>query len=834
MKKDLAKKAVFTLFFGLFLISTVYAATVTNPIIWADVPDVSMIRVGDKYYMSSTTMHMNPGVPIMESDDMVHWKTVSYCYSTLVNNDKMNLNNGQNAYGAGSWASSIRYKDGTFYVLTFSSTSGSSHLYRSTSPAGPWTETKLPQWHDPSLLLDDDGRNYVLHGGGDIRIIELNSDLTGVKNGGLNKVLLTDPASVAGSGGLRAEGTQVYKHNGYYYIFNICWPSGSMRTQICSRGQSLNGSFEKKVVLRSSGVAQGSILQMKDNNWMGYLFQDNGSVGRCPWLVPVTWQDNWPVFNNGVAPSSFNMPYVSSAAGTGVVTSDDFSGSTLKLEWQWNHNPVNTHWSLTERPGFFRIKTSRASDNFVSARNLLTQRTFGPKSSARTCLDVSGLKDGDCAGLGALQAKYGFVGVKKNGTTNTIVMHNGATQVATAALNQNTVYLRIDMDFTNRTDKATFFYSLNGTSWTQIGNTLQMSYDMPHFMGYRFALFIYATKSTGGIADFDWYKVGSSYTDEISLESGYRLSVNITGKGTVSRSPDKSGYEENTPVTLTAQAEDGYVFKGWSGDGISSSENPLTITMNSDKTVNALFARSTADGNLVLNGDFSSGTEEWTLNVWDGAATASVVSGECRINITETSEINYQIQLVQPGLFLEQGKSYRVSFDAFASADRDLEVNVEMAVNPWTSYLDELKRFSLTTTKQTFSFVFTMEAPTDANGRLGFNFGTSSPAVTLDNISVKEYDPTNSTAKIKSFNSSVADIKCKNSVLQIRLPAYKNKSVRIDLYDMKGNLVRSVTHIIGGAGVCVQNLSNLPDGSYILNITSGNSIIKTSSVILTK
>ena len=119
----------------------------------------------------------------------------------------------------------------------------------------------------------------------------------------------------------------------------------------------------------------------------------------------------------------------------------------------------------------------------------------------------------------SLAGKIRLCRSKENGTTNTIVMHNGATQVATAALNQNTVYLRIDMDFTNRTDKATFFYSLNGTSWTQIGNTLQMSYDMPHFMGYRFALSSTRPKAPLCIADFDWYKVGSSYTDEISLET---------------------------------------------------------------------------------------------------------------------------------------------------------------------------------------------------------------------------------------------------------------------------------------------------------------------------
>jgi beta-xylosidase len=508
-------------------ITVIKAVTVKNPLLWGDIPDISIVRVNDTYYMSQTTMHMTPGVPIMESTDMVHWKTISYCYSTLVNNNMMNLANGENAYGKGSWASSIRYKEGTFYVLTFSQTSNSSHLFTTKDiKNGPWKETKLPFWHDPSLVLDDDGRNYVLYGNSDIRIVELNSELTGVKAGGLNKILLANAGAVAGSGGLGAEGTQVYKYNGYYYIFNICWPSGSMRTQICHRGKSLSGAFEGKVVLKSNGVAQGSILQMKDSSWIGYLFQDNGAVGRSPWLIPVNWKDNWPDFNNGIAPASFDMPSVSSEKGTGFVTSDNFSGTSLKLEWQINHNPDNTYWSLSQRPGFFRITTGRVDNVFTNARNTLTQRTFGPKCSGRVSLDISGLKDGDCAGLGALQAKYGFVGVKKEGSGNTIVMNNGSTKVATAPLSQNWVYLRIDMDFTNKTDKTTFFYSTDSINWKPIGNTLQMSYDMPHFMGYRFALFSFATKTAGGIADFDWFQIGSSVNDMIDLYPNDQVSVN--------------------------------------------------------------------------------------------------------------------------------------------------------------------------------------------------------------------------------------------------------------------------------------------------------------------
>lgn len=514
------------LFSGFINTPAVYAANVTNPILYADIPDISIIRVADKYYMSQTTMHMTPGVPIMESDDMVHWKTVSYCYSILASNDMLNLANGKNAYGKGTWASSFRYRNGIFYVLTFSQTTGNSHLYTTNDICnGNWKETRLPNWHDPSLILDDDGKNYVVFGNGNIRIIELNADLTSVKSGGLNKVLLTDPASVAGAGGLRAEGSQVYKHNGYYYVFNICWPSGGMRTQICSRGKSLTGTFESKVILKSDGVAQGSILQMKDSSWIGYLFQDNGAVGRSPWIMPVTWKNDWPVFSDGTAPVSFTLPSVSSGDTSGCVTSDNFSDTTLKLEWQINHNPDNANRSLTQRPGYYRIKTGRVDNSFLNARNTLTQRSFGPKCSGRISLDVSGLKDGDCAGLAALQAKYGFVAVKRNGTSNTIVMNNGSTQVATASLSQNKIYLRIDMNFSNKTDKATFFYSTDSTSWKAIGNTLQMSYDLAHFMGYRFALFNFATRSTGGIADFDWFQIGSSVNQKIDLYPDGQVSL---------------------------------------------------------------------------------------------------------------------------------------------------------------------------------------------------------------------------------------------------------------------------------------------------------------------
>jgi beta-xylosidase len=164
--------------------SQVHAQTkAQNPIIWADVPDLNIVRVGGTYYMASTTMHMAPGVPIMKSKDLVNWELVSYAYNTLVDNEKMRLENGNNAYGGGSWAPSIRYHNEVFYVSTFSATSGKTHIFKTRDiESGSWEAISFsPMLHDHSLFFDDDGRVYMLYDGGNIRIVELESDLSGIK-----------------------------------------------------------------------------------------------------------------------------------------------------------------------------------------------------------------------------------------------------------------------------------------------------------------------------------------------------------------------------------------------------------------------------------------------------------------------------------------------------------------------------------------------------------------------------------------------------------------------------------------------------------------------------
>lgn len=494
-------------------------AQAVNPIIHADVPDLSMIRVGDTYYMSSTTMHMSPGVPIMKSKDLVNWQIVSYCYDVLDSVDALNLDNGKFAYGSGSWASSIRYHKGTFYVSTFAGTTGKTYIYSTKNiEKGPWKKIAFkPMMHDHTLFFDDDGKVYMIYGGGKLMIAELETDLTGIKAGTTPQVLIEDASTPGGPNmGLKAEGSQLFKENGKYYLFNICWPRGGMRTVTIHRADKITGPYEGRLGFQDKGVAQGGLISTPKGDWYAYLFRDYGSVGRIPYWVPVQWVDGWPVIGvNGKVPDTLAKLPSSKGLMPGIVASDDFSRKkkdrALPLVWQWNHNPDNANWSLTARKGWLRITTGRVDTSLLLVKNMLTQRTFGPTSAASTLMDVSNMKDGDCAGLALLQKKFGWVGVRMEEGKKYLVMINGEksapVEVARVPLTGNTVYLKAAGDFRDRTDKGTFSYSLDGQSWTRIGNTLQMEYTLPHFMGYRFGLFNWATKAVGGWVDWDWFKL---------------------------------------------------------------------------------------------------------------------------------------------------------------------------------------------------------------------------------------------------------------------------------------------------------------------------------------
>ena len=495
-----------------------------NPIIWADVPDMSMIRVGDSYYMSSTTMHMSPGVPIMKSKDLVNWKVVNYACNSLGDSNELNLTNGRSTYGRGSWASCLRYHDGIYYVTTFAQTTGKTYIYTTNDiEMGPWKEHSFqPAFHDHTLFFEDN-HVYLIYGNGKLKLVELKEDLSGVKDG-TESVLIENASAPAGTKiMLGAEGSQLFKINNKYYLFNITWPRGGMRTVIIHRSDRLSGPYEGRVAFQDKGVAQGGLIDTPDGKWFAYLFRDNGAVGRIPYLVPVKWEDGWPILGiGGKVPDQLDLP-ASKGLIPGLVASDEFNRkkgeADLPLVWQWNHNPDHQLWSVNERKGFLRLKTGRIDSLFVLSRNTLTQRTYGPACYGAIALDISKMKEGDFAGLALLQKKYGLVGVKIEQGVSFIVMVSAETGkevvVQKVPLSKRKIYLKAECNFQERADKGRFFFSLNGSTWHPIGKELKLEYSMPHFMGYRFGLFNYATSTVGGYADFDWFR--TNVLDENSL-----------------------------------------------------------------------------------------------------------------------------------------------------------------------------------------------------------------------------------------------------------------------------------------------------------------------------
>ena len=529
--------------------ATMHAGKIQNPMLWADVPDPDVIRVGDTFYLVSTTMHLMPGAPVMASKDLKNWETVGYIFDRLTDSPKYDLSfslplaeqQGEGVgtvYGRGQWATSLKYHDDRFWALLAPNETGAmgdTYIFTAEKAEGPWTiHSRLRHFHDATLFFDDDGTPYVFFGTGEM--CQLSRDLKSVVEGSLRHYFQREEDER----GL-LEGTRVIKHNGTYYALLIShvWEQGRHRREVCYRTRDLNGKWEKQIILESdfggfSHLAQGTIVDTEEGDWYGIMFQDRGGVGRVLTLSPCRWIDGWPMLGdeNGKVPDVVR-PYRSGLPEKAIVKADDFSSTTLGLHWQWNHNPVDNAWSLKERPGFLRLKTSRVVHNLYLAPNTLTQRMEGPTCSGSICIDVSKMKDGDCCGFSAFNGDSGVLTLKKKGkkfflemseqkvslterekaVTNVEEKVIETVELTAQLLNSSTprLHLKITADFRpgehGGRDAANFFYSLDGDHWTQIGtHAYRMVFDYRRFfMGTKFAIFNYATKKTGGYIDVDYF-----------------------------------------------------------------------------------------------------------------------------------------------------------------------------------------------------------------------------------------------------------------------------------------------------------------------------------------
>lgn len=544
--------------------------TYRNPVINADVPDISVCKVADTYYMISTTMHLMPGAPIMKSKDMINWEVISYVFDRIDDGPRYNLEGDATVYGQGQWASSIRYHMGKFYVwFTANGAPGKGFVYTADKAEGPWTlVARPPHMHDGSIFFDEDGKIYMFADYDKLRELDRNTFLP--IEGTEVKLFERDESEI----GALLEGMSVIKHNGKYYICMISmkWGvPGRVRREVCYRADNIAGPYEKHVILETpfesyGGVGQGSLVgdDQSDKNWWALIFQDRGGIGRVPCAMPVTWIDGWPMcgeLNEGIDPNdteaclnpkNYHIPNDLSKkypSLRGLINSDDFdlpvsalnkmnkgtyhANTGLKLYWQWNHNPIDEAWSLTERAGYLRLKTAKVVDNINLAPNTLTQRMGGPECTGTVCIDVANMKDGDHAGLAAYNGDSGVLQVVKKGgklvlqlteeksvfkrprniervdveVLEEVALNLKSKKAADTRKPQQLIWLRVHGDFNENRDMASFSYSTDGENFVSIGREVKMVFDYQrHFMGTKFAIFNYATKKLGGYVDVDSFK----------------------------------------------------------------------------------------------------------------------------------------------------------------------------------------------------------------------------------------------------------------------------------------------------------------------------------------
>lgn len=477
--------------------------TYINPILNADYSDPDVIRVGEKYYMVCSEFHFM-GIPVLESTDMINWKIISRIFDYL---DMPGYSTNEK-YGRGTWAPSLRYHNNRFWMYVCTPEEGL--LMSSSEKAeGPWDPITIvkatPKWEDPCPFWDEDGTAYLGHsmvGAGPIIIHKMSAD---------GKTLLDDGLTVYT--GPVAEGTKIHKLNGYYYL---SIPEGGVERgwQTILRSKNIYGPYEKRVVLEKgstdvNGPHQGSLVDTPDGDWWFYHFQSRGAIGRVVHIQPVIWQDNWPVIGVDIDRNGIGEPvYVwkkPAVKGDSRITApqsdDDFNKPGLGLQWQWNHNPDNGKWSLTEKAGYLVLKAGKA-DNFIKARNTLTQKVMGFTGEAITEMDLTNIAEGQKAGLCSMGGKTNnLIGVlKKNGQLYVFFESSGKVSEE-KLIKTKRIFLKAALSIQDQ--KSQFYYSLDNKTFTPLGGTFLTSFG--NWKGTRLGLYSFNETSEAGSIAFNWF-----------------------------------------------------------------------------------------------------------------------------------------------------------------------------------------------------------------------------------------------------------------------------------------------------------------------------------------
>lgn len=500
-----------------------------NPIIFADYSDPDVCRVGDNYYLVSSSFNAVPGLPILHSKDLVNWKIIGHALKRIPPYNHYS----KPQHGDGVWAPSIRYHNGEFYIY-FPDPDYGIYMVKAKHPAGPWSKPILVMpgkgLEDPCPLWDSDGKAYLVHAFAGSRagiksvlvINRMNKKGTKVMNNG---VIVYDGHKKDRD----VEGPKLYKRNGYYYIFA---PAGGVSNgwQIVLRSKYIYGPYQRKKVLEQghtniNGPHQGAwITTPKGASWFIH-FQERGAYGRVDWLEPMKWENGWPIIGknqgNGVGEpvETYSEPDIGRTYPIATPqTSDEFNSSRLGLQWQWSANPKPT-WAYSDaNKGVLRLYCQmlpKKFKNYWQVPNILTQKFPAPEFTATTKLNFHPRNNGDKVGFIVLGRSYAYLSLTKKPDgiylAYTTCEHadkgHSETVHSIKKIRGTSIYFRV------RVDKGAichFSYSLNNKKFHKVGQPFQAVEGK--WIGAKVGMFSTTTSSYRdfGFADFDWFRISKN------------------------------------------------------------------------------------------------------------------------------------------------------------------------------------------------------------------------------------------------------------------------------------------------------------------------------------
>ena len=519
--------------------------TYQNPVLYADYSDPDACRVGNDFYMTSSSFNCLPGLQILHSNDLVNWRIIGAAIPyrlTPVSTPE------RPEHGNRVWAPAIRHHNGEFYIFWGDPDQGV-FMTKARDPQGPWTEPVLVKVGqgiiDPCPLWDDDGQVYLIHAYAGSRaqlksviaICQLNEEATQA----------VTPSRIVFDGHEAhptCEGPKFYKKGGYYYIFH---PAGGVPTgwQVVLRSKNVYGPYECKTVLAQgntsvNGPHQGAWVDTPTGEDWFLHFQDVGAYGRLVHLQPMKWKDGWPVIGTDPDGDGCGEPVLShrkpDVGRTYPVCtpqeSDEFDGYTLSPQWQWHAN-INEKWAYyAGNHGFVRLYSYPVVPqyrNLWDVANLLLQKTPAPNFTATMKLTFSPTKQykGERTGLVVMGMDYAALVLENtaSGLTLSQVVCHGADkgqpeQVnASVGLKEGTVYLRVKFGCDGRKIAQSegghdllvtcdFSYSTDGRTFSPLGTTFQAREGK--WIGTKVGTFCTrpAIKANdGGWADVDWFRI---------------------------------------------------------------------------------------------------------------------------------------------------------------------------------------------------------------------------------------------------------------------------------------------------------------------------------------